>query len=67
MFSTFALPRVGVEIEFRPKDGEPQSFRPPIDTVLVDLMGFLPEQPIAVEKIKSRCVRQSSSCIVFVA
>jgi hypothetical protein len=53
----FTLPRVGVEIEFRPKDGEPQSFRPPIDTVLVDLMGFIPEQPIAVEMVWRASIR----------
>jgi hypothetical protein len=47
----FSLPRVAIEIEFRPRGGEPRSFRPNLDTVLVDLMGFVPEQAIAVELV----------------
>jgi hypothetical protein len=53
----FALPRVAVEIEFRPKDAEPQSFRPPLDTVVIDLMGFLPGQAIAVEMVWRASIR----------
>jgi hypothetical protein len=47
----FSLPRVAIEIEFRPRGEEPRSFRPHLDTVLVDLMAFDPEQAIAVELV----------------
>ena len=47
----FSLPRVALEIEFRPRGAEPQKFRPHLDTVLVDLMGFVPGQAIAVEMV----------------
>jgi hypothetical protein len=53
----FTLPRVAVEIEFRPKDAEPESFRPHIDTVLIDLMGFTPGQAIAVEMVWRSSIR----------
>jgi hypothetical protein len=53
----FALPRVAVEVEFRPNDAEPQSFRPHVDTVIIDLMGFLPEQAIAVEMVWRASIR----------
>ena len=53
----FALPRVAVEIEFRPKDGEPESFRPHLDTVLIDLMGSIPGQAIAVELVWRASIR----------
>jgi hypothetical protein len=53
----FALPRIAVEIEFRPKDAEPESFRPHLDTVLIDLMGFVPEQAIAVEMVWRASIR----------
>jgi hypothetical protein len=53
----FSLPRVAVEIEFRPKDAEPVSFRPHLDTVLIDLMGFVPEQAIAVEMVWRSSIR----------
>ncbi|MGH7297468.1 MAG: DUF2169 family type VI secretion system accessory protein [Polyangiaceae bacterium] len=47
----FSLPRVALEIEFRPRGGEPRTIRPHLDTVLVDLMGFVPGQAIAVEMV----------------
>jgi hypothetical protein len=47
----FSLPRVAIEIEFRPRGGEPTVFRPHLDTVLIDLMGFVPDQAIAVEMV----------------
>ena len=53
----FALPSVAVEIEFRPKDGEPESFRPHLDTVLIDLMGSIPGQAIAVELVWRASIR----------
>jgi len=53
----FALPRVAVAIEFRSKDAEPQSFRPHLDTVVIDLMGFLPGQAIAVEMVWRASIR----------
>jgi hypothetical protein len=52
----FALPRVAVEIEFTPKDKEPQSFRPHLDTVIIDLMGFVPGQTIAIELVWRACI-----------
>jgi hypothetical protein len=45
----FALPRVAIEVEFRPRDKEPITVRPYVDTLLVDLMGFVPGQAIAIE------------------
>jgi hypothetical protein len=53
----FTLPRVALEIEFRPRDAEPQVFRPHLDTVLIDLMGFVPQQPIAVEMVWRSSIR----------
>jgi hypothetical protein len=47
----FSLPRVALEIEFRPRGGEPKVFRPHLDTVLIDLMGFVQDQAIAVEMV----------------
>jgi len=53
----FALPRVAVEIEVWPEGAEPHSFRPHLDTVLIDLMGFVPEQTIAVELVWRAALR----------
>jgi hypothetical protein len=53
----FVLPRVGVEIEFRPKDSEPTTIRPHLDTVVIDLLGFLPGQAIAVEMVWRASIR----------
>jgi hypothetical protein len=53
----FTLPRVAVEIEFRSKDAEPESFRPYLDTVLIDLMGNTPGQAIAVELVWRASIR----------
>jgi hypothetical protein len=47
----FSLPRVAIEIDVRPRGAEPRTFRPHLDTVLVDLMGFVPDQAIAVEMV----------------
>jgi hypothetical protein len=47
----FSLPRVAVAIEFRPRGAEPTVARPHLDTVLIDLMGFVPGQAIAVEMV----------------
>ncbi len=49
--TTFVLPRVAVEIEFRVKDREPAIVRPHLDTVLVDLLGAGPRRPISVELV----------------
>jgi len=46
----FALPRIAVEIEFRPKDKEPLPIRPHLDTVLIDLVGLMPSA-IAIEMV----------------
>jgi hypothetical protein len=53
----FSLPRVAIEIEFRPRDGDPQVFRPHIDTLLIDLMEFVPGQAIAVEMVWRASIR----------
>jgi hypothetical protein len=47
----FSLPRVALEIEFRPPGADPKVFRPHLDTVLIDLMEFVPDQAIAVEMV----------------
>jgi hypothetical protein len=47
----FVLPRIRLEIEFRPPRGRPVRVSPHVDTVLLDLLALLPEQPIAVELV----------------
>ena len=47
----FALPRIGVEIEFRVKDREPAVVNPHLDTVLIDTLEMGPEKPLAVEMV----------------
>jgi hypothetical protein len=49
--TVFSLPRVAIEVEFQAKDREPEAFRPHLDTVLIDLMGFVPDQPVAIELV----------------
>jgi hypothetical protein len=55
--TTFTLPRIALEIEFRAKEREPEVFRPHLDTVLVDLLGLRPRQPVAVEMVWRAAVR----------
>jgi hypothetical protein len=47
----FPLPAVGVLIEFKVKGRETVVVMPPVDTVIVDLFGIGPSQPIAVEMV----------------
>ena len=42
---------MAIEVTFVPKDKEPVPVRPHLDTVLVDLMGFVPGQAIAIELV----------------
>jgi hypothetical protein len=49
--TTFALPRVAIEIEFRCKDREPEIFRPMLDTVLIDTLALRPQQAVAIEMV----------------
>jgi hypothetical protein len=49
--TTFLLPRVPLEIEFRVKEREPVIARPHLDTVLLDLLGVGPHRPISVELV----------------
>lgn len=51
--TTFLLPRVGVEIEFRVKDRPPEVFRPYLDTVLIDTLANprKEDRPLTVEYV----------------
>jgi hypothetical protein len=51
--TTFQLPRVGVEIEFRVKDRPPEVVRPYLDTVLIDTLANprKEERPLTVEYV----------------
>jgi hypothetical protein len=55
--TTFTLPRIALEIEFRTKEREPEVIRPHLDTVLIDLLGLRPRQPVAIEMVWRASVR----------
>ncbi len=47
----FRLPKLGIAVEFRVKGREPEFQRPPLDTVLIDLLETGPDKPPAVEMV----------------
>lgn len=49
--ATFGLPGVGVEVEFRVKNREPERIKPHLDTILIDTLGIEQGLPLTVELI----------------
>lgn len=55
--TTFAIPRIGVEITFDVKGRDPETVRPHLDTVVVDLLEIGIQKPAAVELLWRASVR----------
>jgi hypothetical protein len=47
----FALPQVPIEVEFRVAGRQTETFRPHLDTVIIDTLDIGPEEPLAVEMV----------------
>jgi hypothetical protein len=65
----FALPNVGVEIEFKHKERPPERVTPHLDTVLIDCFDEQPGEPIAVELVwraHVKAPRRVKDCTVMV-